>query len=86
MNNRKGENMSNNIRELKQSYLKAEEQLRDACRRAAWLERRLNQSSDLDDFDLGLMVLKNQEKIIQEIGIYTAHTRFEYAAANMATR
>lgn len=71
---------------LKRTYLEAEEQQRDAYRRAVWLEKHLYDAPTGEAFESRLASLKEQESELQRLGTLAMIARANYAAAEMAAR
>ena len=76
----------NDLQELKRAYLEAEERQRDAYRRAVWMEKHLYDAPTGDAFDTRLASLKEQEKLLEQLGAAAMIARLNYTAAELAAR
>ena len=76
----------NDLQELKRAYLEAEERQRDAYRRAVWMENHLYDAPTGDAFDTRLASLKEQEKLLEQLGAAAMIARLNYTAAELAAR
>ena len=75
--------MDDRARELKQTYIEAEERQRDAYRRAVWMERHLYDAPTMETFEARLEELKRLERILQEAGVAAMKARADYVAASL---
>lgn len=76
----------NDLQELKRAYLEAEERQRDAYRRAVWMEKHLYDAPTGDAFDTRLASLKEQEKLLEQLGTAAMIARHNYMSAELAAR
>ena len=74
------------LMKLKNDYLEAEKILMDESRRNQWLERQLYKAPTMQDFNLRLERLREHEKLLRILGLYTMQTRYDYETADVDAR